>query len=382
MTHDLVVCSLERWDDVWRRNQFLISGLLAEDPALRVLFVEPATDPIFELSQRRRPTRPRGLRPSDGVASGRLWTYHQAKVAPRRVGTFVDHLLVSGVMRAAHRLGFDRPALWINDPAAAPVLVRTGWPALYDITDDWLVADRSPRERAHLQSCEATLMRSCAAVVVCSRRLEQVKKTIRPVTLIPNAVDVARYRTPMARPSDLPVGPGAVYVGTLHEDRLDVELCVQTARRLRDFGTLALVGPNALSPASTAQLVGESNIAILGPRHHETIPAYLQHATALIVPHVVTDFTDSLDPIKLYEYLAVGRPVVSTPVAGFRDFPGPITLARRDEFASAVEKLLSSPPAEPLPTGYQLPTWTARARQMRLVLGEVAPHWQAVAGKD
>ena len=49
------------------------------------------------------------------------------------------------------------------------------------------------------------------------------------------------------------------------------------------------------------------------------MPAYLQHADVLVVPHVVTPFTDSLDPIKLYEYQAAGRPVVSTPVAGFRD---------------------------------------------------------------
>ena len=50
---------------------------------------------------------------------------------------------------------------------------------------------------------------------------------------------------------------------------------------------------------------------------------YLQHADVLVVPHVVTSFTDSLDPIKLYEYQAVGRPVVSTPVAGFRDADDP-----------------------------------------------------------
>ena len=42
---DLVVMSLERWDDVWRRNQHLVAGLLADDPALRVLFVEPPADP-------------------------------------------------------------------------------------------------------------------------------------------------------------------------------------------------------------------------------------------------------------------------------------------------------------------------------------------------
>ena len=58
---------------------------------------------------------------------------------------------------------------------------------------------------------------------------------------------------------------------------------------------------------------------LLGPREHTAVPAYLTNADVLVVPHVVTPFTDSLDPIKVYEYLAAARPVVSTPVAGFRE---------------------------------------------------------------
>ena len=46
---DLVVVSLEAWDDVWRRNQHLVAGLLRSDPALRVLFVEPPADPTHDL---------------------------------------------------------------------------------------------------------------------------------------------------------------------------------------------------------------------------------------------------------------------------------------------------------------------------------------------
>ena len=51
---ELVVCSLEAWDDVWRRNQFFVDGLLRRNPGLRVLFVEPPADPLFDLASRRR----------------------------------------------------------------------------------------------------------------------------------------------------------------------------------------------------------------------------------------------------------------------------------------------------------------------------------------
>ena len=79
-----------------------------------------------------------------------------------------------------------------------------------------------------------------------------------------------------------------------------------------------LLGPDALE-ATERSTLERAGVVLLGARPSAEVPAYLQHADVLVVPHVVTPFTDSLDPIKLYEYQAAGRPVVSTPVAGFRD---------------------------------------------------------------
>ena len=82
------------------------------------------------------------------------------------------------------------------------------------------------------------------------------------------------------------------------------------------------------------------------------MPAYLQHADVLVVPHVVTPFTDSLDPIKLYEYHAAGRPVVTTPVAGFRDAADTlVTVADRAVFVAAIVDAMASrqEPLVPVP---------------------------------
>jgi hypothetical protein len=90
------------------------------------------------------------------------------------------------------------------------------------------------------------------------------------------------------------------------------------------------------------------------------VPAYLQHAAVIIVPHVVSDFTESLDPIKAYECLAVGTPTVATPVAGFRGLPEPVRVADRDEFVATVARALTEPT-----TGFPtpLPSWRERAAQ-------------------
>jgi glycosyltransferase involved in cell wall biosynthesis len=382
---DLVVLSLERWDEVWRRNQHLVVGLLRRDPGLRVLFVEPAVDPVHDLSRGRRPHWPRGLRAGPaltGIGPGRLWLHEAAKWLPRRLDHRVDERLAAHRVRAARRVGFGTPLLWVNDPDGAAVLEATDWPALYDVTDDWLLADRAAAETERHARAEARLLERAHEVVVCSAALAQTKGTRREVTLIPNAVDVADYQRPQARPEDLPPGPCALYVGTVHRDRMDVELCESTAEALGQRGHLVIVGPVALASEDVHRLE-KAGVVLLGPRPAPVVPAYLQHADVLVVPHVVTPFTESLDPIKLYEYRAVARPVVSTPVAGFRDAKDPrITVVDHSAFAAAVAARVpmgagggssaSWDAPRAVPTGGEIPSWSDRVEQMAEVIERLA----------
>lgn len=373
---DLVVLSLEPWDEVWRRNQHLVAGLLAADPGLRVLFVEPPVDHLHDLRRGASPTIGRRLRrlgPRDGTPEGRAWAYRPTKWLPRRLDAGGDDRRARAVGRVARRLGMADPLLWVNDPDGAAVLRATGWRALYDVTDDWLRAVREPAELDRVRAAEQVLVERCAEVVVCSPALARAKGTSRPVTLLTNAVDVDGYRTPAARPADLPEGDYALYVGTLHPDRLDVEACLRLATHLRATGArLVLVGPPLLDALDLTRLEAAGAL-VLGARPAALVPAYLQHAGVLVVPHVVDGFTDSLDPIKLYEYLAVGRPVVSTPVAGFRDQPADrVTTASPQSLADAVVRVL----AEHRPAGLgeapaDVPRWSDRVREMQAVLDRV-----------
>jgi teichuronic acid biosynthesis glycosyltransferase TuaH len=373
---DLVVLSLEPWDEVWRRNQHLVAGLLAAEPDLRVLFVEPPVDHLHDLRRGASPTLGRRLRrlgPHDGAPEGRAWAYRPTKWLPRRLDAGGDDRRARAVERVAHRLGMADPLLWVNDPDGAAVLQATGWRALYDITDDWLRAVREPAELDRTRAAEQVLVAQCAEVVVCSPALVRAKGASRRVTLLTNAVDVDGYRTPAERPADLPDGDYALYVGTLHPDRLDVEPCLRLATHLRATGArLVLVGPPLLDPLDLTRLEAAGAL-VLGARPASLVPAYLQHAGVLVVPHVVDGFTDSLDPIKLYEYLAVGRPVVATPVAGFRDQPADrVTTASPQNLADAVVRVL----AEHRPAGLgalpeDVPRWSDRVQDMQTVLTRV-----------
>ncbi|MGA1827844.1 glycosyltransferase [Microbacterium sp.] len=370
---DLVVMSLERWDEVWRRNQHLMDGLLRSDPGLRVLFVEPPADPLHDIASRRRPARGSRLSEIRGVAESRLWRFRPVKWLPRRLDAHADKRLTNDVMRAARRLGMTQPLLWLNDPSATTLSMTTGWPTLYDMTDDWLAAARPAAELRRVAAAEKHLLTHAAEIVACSAELVRRKSPQRPpdrepIALIPNAVDIAAYRRATIRPPDLPNGRVALYVGTLHQDRLDVGLCEESARALAGESTLVLVGPNALGTQVTERL-RRSGVLLLGERSRDAVIAYLQHADVLVVPHVVTPFTESLDPIKLYEYQAVGRPVVSTAVAGFRDASGVTTTrSRAVTFAAAIRNAWTGESPDHRAAATRVPDWSERVEAFRDVL--------------
>lgn len=366
----LVVCSLEPWGSVRRRMRILVDELLEIDPSLEVLYVAPAVDIPHELRKGsyRGHHEPRleQVHPRVRVLRPRKWL-------PRSLGPFADRSLQRQVLRAAEALGVRRPLLWINDASYARLTVRTGWPSLFDITDDWLLAPLTPRQRQRLVADEGLLMEHSQAVVVCSPDLERSRGQAREVELIPNGVDVEHFRTPRPRPSSLPAGPVAVYVGTLHEERVDVPLILELAEADPDL-QLVLVGPNSLPTGATARLERARNIHLLGPCPYDEVPAFVQHADVVIVPHLVNPFTESLDPIKAYECLAAGRPTVATPVAGFRHLGPPIVIADRDRFVETVGSILAAPqPAGPPSTldDVEIPTWHHRAEAMASLMARV-----------
>ena len=121
-----------------------------------------------------------------------------------------------------------------------------------------------------------------------------------------------------------------------------------------------------------------------GSRPYHEVPASLQHASVIVVPHVVTPFTDSLDPIKARECLAVGRPTVAPSIAGFRDIGPPVVVAERSTFTGTVlDTMLATGSREspPPPGARRSPdgrfvrapaTWAEQGRAFGAVLDRAA----------
>jgi glycosyltransferase involved in cell wall biosynthesis len=127
--------------------------------------------------------------------------------------------------------------------------------------------------------------------------------------------------------------PRAVYAGSL-DSWFDAALLGAVASLLPRWA-FVLIGPVR---AALRDLRGRPNVVLLGPRPYADLPAYFRHADAGLVPFVLTPLTHAIHPIKIYEYLAAGLPVVATPMEESAAIGAPIRLAAGPEaFAAALE---------------------------------------------
>jgi len=167
--------------------------------------------------------------------------------------------------------------------------------------------------------------------------------------------------------------PLLMYAGSINS-WLDVALLEELAD-LRPQYSLVLIGhyyAGTVDPRRWAELLSRPNVYWLSSRPYAALPAYLQAAAALLLPRTAAEHSLKSDPLKLYEYLATGRPVVSTAlpaVAEFRDYvyvgttapdlAGRIDLALREHSAEKARRQKEA---------VREHSWAARAQEvLRLI---------------
>ncbi len=329
----IVFVSLEPWDRIWRRNQFICDGLLRRSTETKILFVQPPFDNSYALR-----TRKLGLiqySPSS-IPSGyddRLQLLTPTKWFPNSLPlgrVWNEKYLLSQIKKALHDLNWVPTHLWINQHEAGHLLDAEIAPnSIYDITDDWTKFSGNQSRLSLITQQDATLCQSSDHVIVCSQQLYDDKAKLVDLDrlhLIPNGVHVEHYEVvadtslPVHKIAERWTSPVFGYTGTIHGDRVDVNLIASVAKSC-PTATIAMVGPNLLEAADQQALNQFSNIVFTGAQPYLELPDIMRAFDVCMVPHLVTPFTESLNPIKLWEYLAAGKPIVSTNVAGFRDFP-------------------------------------------------------------
>ena len=190
--------------------------------------------------------------------------------------------------------------------AAYETRERFGWRVVYDCMDEW---NTFPGMKQPLLEAEKELVRKTDVLVVSAQRLVEKWHDDNPDLLLArNAADFDHYANVQANDllADLP-HPIVGYFGAI-ADWFDLPLMVRLARERPQYSFVLIGG---IFNVPMEELEALPNVTILGQKPYELMPQYLLHFDACIIPFVVNAVTEATDPVKFYEYIAMGKPVVA-----------------------------------------------------------------------
>jgi UDP-galactopyranose mutase len=330
---DLVCFCHLRWNFVFQRPQHLLTRFARER---RVFFVE---EPSFDAGPARLTT----TRDGSGVIVA--VPHLPADMAQGSINGALREL-VSGLL-AFHQI--ERYVLWYYTPMALGFTSHlTPTTTIYDCMDELSAFAHAP---VGIVDEERELMRRADVMLTGGHTLFEAKRHLHSnVHAVPSSVDVAHFgraRSVSREPEDqASLGrPRLGFFGVVDE-RLDIPL-LDGAAALRPDWEFVLIGPVVkIDPAS---LPRRTNIHYLGAKSYDQLPEYIASWDVALLPFARNESTRFISPTKTPEYLAAGKPVVSTSIRDVVRPYGEEGLARiadtPETFVRAIADALNEPPA-------------------------------------
>lgn len=346
---ETIVCfAPDPWDDIWRNRHQIMTRLARQN---RAVYVEPRQY-LREAMRESTPGSGRarwqaGFRPAmDG-----LWVYRPPRWAPIvgrwPLSTVARAFRTGSLKRVLAGLGGGRPIVWLFRPDQDDVPGTLAEKLLvYHIVDEYSgYAGIEPSRRAEVQARERRLMARADLVFVTSPMLLAAKNGVNPRTvLVPNGVDAAAFAQAVERghvPADLAAipTPRIGYVGAINE-KIDFALLRDLAVAHPEWN-LVLVGPWVVKEDRDAQACRAlANVHHLGVRPVSEVPDYVVGMQVCLLPYKLNEWTRHIDPLKLYEYLAAGKPIVATPIPGVQPYAELLTVRGAGDFGQGVVSAL------------------------------------------
>jgi glycosyltransferase involved in cell wall biosynthesis len=347
---DIICISTHYWHGFWYRKQQFMSRLA--ERGFRILYVQPSHSIV------RRPDPP-GIarngwfRPRLEQIGERVFLLYPPRLFPKYMHPWVApwnyRWFGRLIGREVVKLGMRDACLWMYRPDYVVSLDRIPHSKLvFDMVDDLTAYEATPRHRRYVGRCINELTRRADLTVVTSSTLaESVSHNGRCPVVVPNGYDERIFDgRAHAVPADLARLPRPVvgFVGVLF-GFLDYELLLRLTDAMPNV-SFVFVGPvDASGKDGVERLRTRSNTYFLGSKPRTDIPAYVGGFDLCINPFKVDDVARSVSPLKVYEYLACGKRVVSTPMEGFtRDAPAELVdFASPERFSATVREALVHP---------------------------------------
>ncbi|HEX6667287.1 MAG TPA: glycosyltransferase [Solirubrobacterales bacterium] len=378
---DIVCVGTADWVTELPINQHQLMGRLAARN--KVLFVESLGLRRPQLASRdlrriahRLARGLRGVRSVDAVhvLSPLVLPFHGSAA----IRSLNRRLLRLQVGWAARRLGMRNPLLWAYAPQAEVLLdVLDPEPVVYHCVDD--VAVQKGVDADSFRASEERFARRADLVLASAPALaERMRKLSGHVLYAPNVADTGLFATalddgPLDPALDSLPRPRLVFQGAIVATKLDLSLLAELAR-LRPEWSIVLVGPRgAGDPGGDLSALDRApNIHFAGARDAADLPNVLRGADVGLIPYAINDLTRSVFPMKVYEYLAAGLPVVATPLPALTGVDAVEVAADAGAAIAAVEResALDSPGRRKERSAAAVAhSWEARIEEIEAALG-------------
>jgi len=326
----VISLALDRWGKNWKSRHQILTRLAKH---FEVMWLNPALGWRDAVRARRflsQETTPAGLPSSFVVRDSSPLT--PVVYRPRVIGDALLAARLRSARAALKRRGCRRIVLyvWHVDFARALDRVPHDW-SVYHIYDEY---SHSEIEQP-LDSVEDRLIRAVDQVITVSPTMFERKGRLNPNRmLLTNGVDYDAFAQPVAEPDDLRKipRPRIGYAGVVKR-QLDWDLILALVTRRPDW-SFVFAGAHAPHPdiAETIdRLTKMPNVTFLGMKAFDELARYPQHFDVCVMPYRENDYTKYIYPLKLHEYLASGRPVVSIPLPALQGLECYVAMARGPE---------------------------------------------------
>ena len=253
---------------------------------------------------------------------------------------FNNVLIRMQIKRACKRFGFDTPLLWLENVRAADAI---GWfnPKLivYHVSD-LFTQDKYTVNQGKLQTREARISSASDLLICVSQKLYDLKRSERDnVHYIPHGVDFDLFReaaedtAPLPELADIPK-PIAGYFGTMTANN-DIEMMTYCARHLPH---VSFVFAGQITAGDYSELGSLDNVHLLGKLPYEKIPHLCASFDVCMLSWKMNSWIRHCNPLKFFEYMASGQPIVSIPIAEIEEnYSDLVSIAETNEaFCKAI----------------------------------------------
>ncbi len=349
--YDMVVFCHLRWQFVYQRPQHLISRMAK---TLKVLLIE---EPIaFEAEQ-------------ENTANLIIVEDNLHILQPRLKSIeAITHVLPQYIKNKNVTTG------WFYSASFSPLLDAFQFETIvYDCMDELTLFKGAPE---HLIHQEKYLLANTDIVFTGGKSLYESKKQDHDnVYCFPSSVDEPHFAQAMNGieiPADVANlnSPIVGYFGVIDE-RIDLNLLHQTALKLPKV-SFVMIGP--LAKIDETDLPKEENIHYLGMRSYNELPNYLKAFDIAMMPFAINDATKYISPTKTLEYMAAGKPIISTKITDVvRDYSNCVSLIETaDDFCNAITLLFDKRASALIPLKYteilKNTSWDSTAAKMQAVI--------------